>query len=80
MGKETASVFYIGAVPSCTMNDVYMARQLESLRTGHAPPDYRTDEDDDGEAQFKGFLGFTSLKTEPGRQAMAMPVMDVSSP
>lgn len=79
MGNETASVFYIGAAPSCKMNDVYMARQVESIKSGHAPPDYRTDEDDDGEARFKGFLGLASLKTQAGRRAMGAPVMDVES-
>jgi hypothetical protein len=70
-GRETASVFYIGALPKCNMNDIYLAAQLESFKRGHAPPDYRTDEGE-GEGKFLGFLGMDVLKDEAGRRAMGI--------
>lgn len=70
-GKETASVFYIGAAPVCRMNDAYMVQQAENFKLGYMPPDFRTVEDD-GEARFKGFQGVEMLTSDAARRAMAI--------
>jgi hypothetical protein len=72
LGKNTAAVFYIGAVPGCRKNEEHLALQAENFRLGYAPPDFRTDDASDGEARFVGFKGEKYEMSTEARRAMAL--------
>ena len=42
-GAVYSNVMYIGSVPGCAKNDMYLRRQLPSFLEGKRPPDFAPD-------------------------------------
>lgn len=65
-GPDHASVIYIGAVPDCTKNRLYVERQRQYFLDGRSPPDFAAM---DFEVNFKGRATIDDL-TPLGRAQM----------
>lgn len=67
-GTENASVLYIAACPTTTVNKAYIKKQLHAALAGQTPPDY-ADESDLIESTLKGYTGYAGL-SEEAKQAL----------
>lgn len=64
LGEENASVVFIAACPTTSINKTYIKSQLEASLAGRPPPDYVIGAGDLNEIAFKGHAGFDGLSTE----------------
>ncbi|KAL2206098.1 DUF1479-domain-containing protein [Sarocladium strictum] len=77
LGKNNASVAFIGACPSTTINKRYVKKQLEATLAGHTSPDYSGDDDLD-ETTLKGYMGLGDLSAE-AKKAFGFDLLDTAA-
>ncbi|KAF2111251.1 hypothetical protein BDV96DRAFT_499988 [Lophiotrema nucula] len=65
-GSENASVVYVPACPTTTINKRYVKKQLESTLAGRAPPDFGAGSGTD-ESRFKGYQGHDGINEDAKR-------------
>lgn len=68
-GNNEACVAYIAATPSTEQNKRYMKQQLQDLKSGVPPLDFRHNECAN-ERNFCGFEGEASVLSDEGRRAL----------
>lgn len=68
-GDNEACVAYIAATPSTEQNKRYMKQQLQDLRDGVPPLDFRHN-DCASERDFHGFEGEAAVLSDGGRRAL----------
>ena len=68
LGKNNASVAFIGACPTTPVNKDYVRRQLVATLAGQPPPDYAEgNENNLDERTLKGYVGLDGLGADARR-------------